>query len=246
MSEPAANGSGGGYFKWSEWPLHGLIFVLPMMAAYEIGTRWLAARSPLEPPGQIVAFALMQRFFLWFGANGVMLPALAVIGILLTRHIIRKDPWRLRPAVYVGMAVESVILVAPLIALGMALPQHMPLWNIDEGTVRWIILGFGAGVYEELVFRLIGLTLIYIVLADVFRIPQKPATIVAVVISAISFSMYHYWGHEAFQWRSMVFRTLAGVYFAVLFIFRGFGITVGVHAGYDISIILLRQISADT
>jgi hypothetical protein len=44
----------------------------------------------------------------------------------------------------------------------------------------------------------------------------------------------------------MVFRTLAGVYFAVLFIFRGFGITVGAHAGYDIAIILLRQISADT
>jgi len=37
-----------------------------------------------------------------------------------------------------------------------------------------------------------------------------------------------------FNWAEFVFRTLAGVYFAVLFAVRGFGITAGTHALYDI------------
>ena len=31
-----------------------------------------------------------------------------------------------------------------------------------------------------------------------------------------------------------VFRTVAGLYFTLLFIARGFGIAVGAHAGYDV------------
>jgi len=35
-------------------------------------------------------------------------------------------------------------------------------------------------------------------------------------------------------WFSFLFRFLAGVFFSVLFVYRGFGIAAGTHAGYDI------------
>ena len=35
-----------------------------------------------------------------------------------------------------------------------------------------------------------------------------------------------------------MFRTLAGGFFAVLFLYRGFGIAAGTHAGYDVLIAL--------
>jgi hypothetical protein len=236
---------GWAYFRLSELPWHSLIFVLPMIAAYEIGIRWLAGATPADPPGQIVAFALMQRLFLWMGATGAMLPALAVVAILLAWHIARKDPWTLRPTVYVGMALESVILTAPLIALGMALPQLLSLqaftFNLDDPTRHLLVLAFGAGVYEELLFRLIGVTLITILLADVLRVPQKATVTLAVVTCAATFSLYHYWGVETFDWRSMVFRTVAGIFFGILFVFRGFGVTVGTHTAYDIAVVALRQ-----
>lgn len=230
-----------GYFRLSELPFHSLLFVLPMIAVYEIGLRYFRDLDPANATGQIVAFALMQRFFLWFGATGVMLPALAVVMILLAMHIVRKDPWRPRPLVYVGMALESVILTAPLIAVGMALPQHMPVWAVSGPDAHWIVLAFGAGVYEELVFRLIAVTLLVMLLGDVLRLPQKAAVTTAIVISAVAFSLYHYWGNEAFEWRSMVFRTFAGIFFGIVFNFRGFGVTVGTHAAYDISILALRR-----
>jgi len=37
-----------------------------------------------------------------------------------------------------------------------------------------------------------------------------------------------------FNWTEFGFRTIAGIYFAVLFAIRGFGVTAGTHAFYDI------------
>ena len=38
------------------------------------------------------------------------------------------------------------------------------------------VLSLGAGIYEELVFRLVGLTLLHILLIDILRLPQAGAT----------------------------------------------------------------------
>ena len=45
---------------------------------------------------------------------------------------------------------------------------------------------------------------------------------------------------DPFTWPKFIFRTLAGVYFAGLFTFRGFGITAGTHAFYDILVALMK------
>jgi hypothetical protein len=36
-----------------------------------------------------------------------------------------------------------------------------------------------------------------------------------------------------FDWYPFVFRTVAGLFFSALFIYRGFGIAAGTHAAYD-------------
>jgi membrane protease YdiL (CAAX protease family) len=64
-----------------------------------------------------------------------------------------------------------------------------------------------------------------------------------VVISSFLFSFYHYLGNETFQLRSFAFRTLAGFYFGAVFAFRGFGITAGSHASYDVMVVLLRCVA---
>jgi hypothetical protein len=46
-------------------------------------------------------------------------------------------------------------------------------------------------------------------------------------------------GSEAFYWRIFVFRMVAGVYFAAVFLFRGFGLTAGSHMAYDLMVALL-------
>jgi membrane protease YdiL (CAAX protease family) len=106
-----------------------------------------------------------------------------------------------------------------------------------------IVTGVGAGIYEELVFRLILICALMVLFQDVFGVDHKNAVILSVLISAALFSAHHH--HimfldgrlgrgTPFNLAEFIFRTAAGVYFAGLFAIRGFGITAGTHAFYDI------------
>jgi hypothetical protein len=81
-----------------------------------------------------------------------------------------------------------------------------------------------------------------ILFQDVFGIEHKNSIILSVFISAALFSAHHHIvfvnGHFApiapFSWTEFSFRTIAGIYFAILYAIRGFGITAGTHTFYDI------------
>ena len=66
--------------------------------------------------------------------------------------------------------------------------------------------------------------------------PAVLASTLAVTASALLFSLAHHAGTpgEAFTWFAFIFRWLAGVYFAWVFVVRGFGVAVGTHTAYDI------------
>src|SRR5690242_11650438 len=80
------------YFHRAEMPLASLLFLLPMIVLYELGTRYISY-STHQGEQRIIAFNLLQQFFALFGVTGRYLPALAVVGILVTWHIARQDPW---------------------------------------------------------------------------------------------------------------------------------------------------------
>ena len=236
-----------GYLERSERPLASLVFLLPLIVFYELGTRGalaFAGVAGVERSGgqQIVAFALLQQFFALFGASVFYLPALAVVGILLTWHIARNDPWKVRPSTLAGMGLESLLLVIPLLVMGIVLARYfprLPLAAPPPDATNLVLLSVGAGIYEELVFRLILCTALSVLLANVLRVPTRTSNLLLVLISAVAFSAYHYLGSEVFQWRNFAFRTGAGIYFGTLFLVRGFGITASCHAIYDVFILLV-------
>jgi membrane protease YdiL (CAAX protease family) len=216
------------YLQQSSQPLASLLFVLPLLVAYELGTR---AYVPQE---RIIAFNLLQEFFAFFGATGRFLPALAVAGILLSWHIARSDRWRVHPGTLAGMGVESVAWGLPLIAVSAVSAYYLPLMTGQGDWRGMIVLSLGAGIYEELVFRLVAFTLLHLLLIDVLGLPRLAGAGVVILASAMLFSGYHYLGSEQFEWHSFVFRTSAGIYFGAIFLFRGFGVTAGAHAAYDV------------
>jgi len=229
-----------GYFAQSALPLTSLVFVLPMLILYEVGTHRLAVDSALRTDGRIIAHNLMQDFFLWIGAHRSYLPALTVVGVLLCWHIARNDAWKVSPTVLIGMLFESLLLAFPLILLSMVFARYLPLAASTDSIVPNIVLNMGAGVYEELVFRLITFTLLSLLLIDILKIPRRYGTLLIVVFSAITFSLYHYLGNEAFQGRIFAFRIVAGLFFGATFLYRGYGVTAGAHAAYDIFITAFR------
>ncbi len=230
------------YFARAELPLASLVLLLPLLILYEVGTRHFATNPFAGTEQRIIAFKLMQDFFRLFGASGRYLPALAIVGILLGCHIARNDPWKVRPGTLAGMSIEGTFLGLPLLAIGVLGLRFLS----SPTTSDWrgmIVLSIGAGIYEELVFRLVAFTLLQLVLVDLLGISKLWAGATTVLAASLLFSLYHYLGNEAFDWHIFAFRTFAGIYFGIVFLFRGFGITACSHASYDVLVLSLKWLA---
>jgi membrane protease YdiL (CAAX protease family) len=78
------------------------------------------------------------------------------------------------------------------------------------------------------------------ILVDVLALPRPWGATGAVIGSAIAFAVYHFPNLGAMRFSLALFYTAAGVYFAVIYVARGFGIVVGTHAIYDVLVVTLR------
>ena len=232
------------YFEQSALPLASLVYLAPLIVLYELGTRWYATDPVTHVEQRIIAFSKMQQFFALFGATGAYMPAAAVVAILLAWHIARNDAWTMHLGHLFGMLAESAIYIIPLRAMAMAFAHYLPLYTPPSASRAMFVLSIGAGIYEEMVFRLVGFTVMSLIFIDVLKMEKVRAFLLMVLISAVAFSAYHYLGSERFEWRSFAFRTVAGIYFGLIFMWRGFGITAGAHAAYDISTFALRVLAS--
>lgn len=238
------------YWDRTQWPLQSLYFLLPLIVAYELGT-WLYGRTGGRLPGRLTTETLLQQFFDLFGVTGYYLPGLLVLVVLLCWHLLRRDPWTLEPPLYLLMAVESVLLAAPLVVFSIVLFRE-PIMNAalaatdaqgPNSIISWLLLSLGAGIYEELVFRLIAIAVFHMVLVDLLALPKLYGAVGAVVLSAAAFAIVHFTGAgggQPFALGRFLFYFTAGVYLAAVYVLRGFGVVVAVHAVFDVIIVCLN------
>jgi hypothetical protein len=192
---------------------------------------------------------LQDAFLAVFGRYEPIAFAVAVIGpaIWLVARDLRSGG-RLNPAVYVGMLAESCLLAAvfgTIIGTLTANILHLRM-AIAAGTLAHspvatrIMLALGAGIYEELLFRVILVSGIAALAQRLFGWGRGAAGTVAVIISATIFSAFHYIGPygDPLRLDSFLFRLLGGVAFSVLYLLRGFGITAWTHALYDVLVLI--------
>ena len=106
---------------------------------------------------------------------------------------------------------------------------------LNTAVVGQVVTYVGAGIYEEVVFRLALFGLLRAVLTTA-QVPPRTAVLLAAVASAVLFAAAHHVGPhgEPMDGFNFLFRVLAGLYFTALYQFRGFGIAVGAHACYDV------------
>ncbi|HBS29059.1 MAG TPA: hypothetical protein DEB06_06325, partial [Phycisphaerales bacterium] len=109
---------------------------------------------------------------------------------------------------------------------------------LSKGALATIAVG--AGLYEELLFRMVGIALAHVILADLLGMRDFAARAVAVVISAAAFAAYHdIAGPAGFDLGRAAIYFFAGVYFGAVYVLRGFGIVVAVHALYDLAVLVV-------
>jgi hypothetical protein len=178
---------------------------------------------------------------------------LAVIGLLAVWQILGGFRWKASPSTLCGMFAESALFGACLVLLGqiqdlafrqrygeLAHAPHSAIPLSQASSLPLVISYLGAGVYEEILFRLCLIPAAFVVLRGLL-VPRRAAILLSVLATSVVFSLAHYAGPAAdqFTWFSFVFRTTAGVFFSVLFVYRGFGVTVGSHAAYDLIVGIL-------
>jgi hypothetical protein len=182
---------------------------------------------------------LLRTLLGWFGASGLWLPGIALLTTLLIWHVLSRRPWQIRAWVPLLMAGESVLLVFPLLAIHL-----LPLQaggGLGEGLAERIVLALGAGIYEELLFRLGLVSLLLLVLVDLLHLPRRAAAPIALLLAATIFALCHYQpvGVDVFSWSSFAQRLLAGAYLSLIFLSRGLGIAAGCHSAYNLLILAL-------
>lgn len=240
-----------GYAALSMRPLYVLVFLLPLVLLYEVGSAKFLADQAHGTVETIRAHSILLVFFQDFGVAGRFLPALALITVLLIWHVLIEDPWKVRPAVLGGMAMESVAWTIPLLVL-VALVQQLgsrvgPAAQVDQGVLpalSWqarTAISVGAGLYEELLFRMIGIAILHLIFVDLARMPEKVGVGLSIVISAAAFAVYHdvISARGELQTLQAISLVAAGAYFGVVYWLRGFGVVVGVHALYDVFVLVL-------
>jgi membrane protease YdiL (CAAX protease family) len=229
-----------GYLEQSASPLTSLICLLPMVIVYEIGSRWYGIDPVTHVEVRIIAFSKLQQFFDLCGAHWHYMPPAAVAAALLGWHIAQGGAWSVRPTTLYWMHLEMAMYAIPLLTLEPLLVNNLLTTHGPDDWRAALVQMVGAGIYEELLFRLILFVVLSFLLTDLLQMPRKTAVPTMVVISAVLFSAYHYLGDETFELPTFLFRTVAGIYFGWIFFLRGFGITAGTHAAYDISVVLLK------
>jgi hypothetical protein len=279
------------YLERTSRPVYAILFLVPFILFYEIGTFLINTDLLTQYQIRVVAFVWVQDVLLHLGTSSRfawVAPPLVVVVILIGLQIASKKQWSFCLGDYGPMALECVLLAVPLIVLSLLsnspgtrpdrFPQSdaaypaaqvpvvssSPVFPSQEPTaapgrprghtahslMTNIVTGVGAGIYEELVFRLVLICLLMVLFQDVIGLGHQNALILSVLVSAALFSAHHHivWidGRLArsapFNWTEFGFRTVAGVYFAILFAIRGFGITAGTHAFYDILATLVNAV----
>jgi membrane protease YdiL (CAAX protease family) len=120
---------------------------------------------------------------------------------------------------------------------GSAFALHSGMqWDL----LTQLMISLGAGIYEELLFRVLLVSALAWLMGRVFRWRPNVAAAFAVLIGALIFSAFHYIGpyRDDLALASFTFRTVAGVLFSGLYLLRGFGITAWTHALYDVFLAL--------
>lgn len=238
------------YLRLTRTYTYSILFAVPLLLLYELGAARLAesGNAALRNGADVLLRGLLAAG----GVRGTLAFTgfLLAVGAVLIMAEQRRRRVRVRLAPFAGMLLESVLYAMALgVVVGGAtgwllrglhlLAGAGPLLTLSLSET--VVLSLGAGIYEELVFRVLlvgGLFGIFVSSG----VSRRRAAVFSVVLAALVFSAFHYVGPYGDPWAlpSFLFRFLAGLAFSTLFVVRGFGIVAWTHALYDVALFTIR------
>jgi hypothetical protein len=227
------------YWRAARAPRYSLTFAFPLLVAYE-ALAFALSHDALTGVRNGADVLLKSVFVLLGGRDGLILFGVVLLGTgtaLVWRDRRRSGP--LEGRVFLLMALESVVYA---LAFGLVvgtltgvLLRGLALGPRGLGLATQLMISLGAGIYEELLFRVLLVGTLAWVGRRLFGWSTTGAGVFATLAGALVFSAFHYIGPygDRLDLASFTFRAVAGVLFSGLYLLRGFGITAWTHAIYD-------------
>jgi hypothetical protein len=256
LAAPGSSRAGAStYWEKSRTPRYSLLLALPLFLLYETLAASLGTAPGATGVRNAADVVLKTPFLLFSGTRGSLAffaTVIAVCVFVVARDLTRSKD-RLKPRMFLLMLGESAVLalllgivvgtitarlLGGLGALSMQAPGT-PLEQMGAGTR--LMLALGAGLYEELLFRVLLVGGLAFGLRALTGGKRVHTGIIAAVVGALVFSAFHYIGDfgDPLELASFTYRAIAGLIFSGLYLLRGFGITAWTHALYDVYVMVL-------
>ncbi len=230
------------YFRQTAGLYYSYIFALPLFLLYELLIRFSQAGQ--EQLVRISVDVWFQMLFSYFGLDG--LTTALTVAVLIGAFILYQNRGALptlKGRYFVWLITESVVYAILFAILISQFLEFLLNMNIQESIsqlskLQLYALSLGAGLYEELFFRVILVSGLFYLFRKIFS-QKNSAYVAAALISAVIFSGVHYVGNFADTWTlgSFLFRFLFGLTLNVIYVIRGFGCAAWTHALYDLIVV---------
>ena len=232
------------YFKQTRSHFFGLLSILLLLVIYEVSSAKLYADQQIQIRNS--AEIMIKRVFWFMGVRNSVFLWLIYFAILAWAFWLAQKQQLLNfKFVYIPYSIFESTLYALLLGLiAGRLTERTTLMVAPQDHNELAVgakmtLALGAGIYEELLFRFFILSVLLFVFDKLVGGKRVVHALLAVLISAALFSLFHYLGgREAFTFASFWFRLYAGLILGWLYVVRGIGVTSYTHAIYNLLLIL--------
>jgi hypothetical protein len=234
------------YFKKTRSHFFGLLSILLLLVIYE--TSWSQIYADQQVQIRNNAQIMIQRT-LWFMGirSNLFLWAVYLLALVWAFWLAKKQDLLDFKFVYFPYSIfESTLyaLLVGIIAGQLAIrPNNVTMLALQSPAVdatfgAKLTRALGAGIYEELLFRFILVSLLLWIFEKLVKAKKLVYTLLAVAISAVLFSAFHYLGgREAPSMESFTYRFYAGALLGVLFVVRGIGVAAYTHSIYNLLLV---------
>ncbi len=221
------------YLKETRKPIYSATLLLPFFLIYHIGTVFLKTTYING------ADALIMRILSALSVHSAFASGIVLLSCFVVWQLRTRANWKVKGSRVTVLFLESLLFAFLLYLCFGWLSIHFsrgPHPAHAPGSLEKLILYCGAGIYEELLFRGFLLGLLVLAFTRVAAMGKTSALVVAALLASVLFSVFHYVGagSDRFTMGSFIQRALGGLYFSILFLSRGFGVTAASHALYDI------------